>query len=373
MVVGCILSFLTSFNNRKFDFPDIRIVITQIFEIGDMVLTLPFISALKNYFPNSRVTVICGKSLIPLVQLFPIIDDFIVYNSPAARSTTLRSFNFFKEVLILIRKMFKLNPDIIIDIRGDICIAFVSLLCLIKNHKMKYLNRCLVYFKKSFLKSKQHEVDKQIFLLHMLVGKNVKFSFSPLLLKSYRKKIPIKFKILKSYLVFHLGAGWEFRILPYETTLETINLILRNTELNIVLTGSKEDLKFFNIAKVIERLPVTDRIVNMVGKTTFYELYCLINNAKLYIGPDTGITHLAALLGKPTIALYGPNIPEKIGPYNVNQNVQVIYHKLKCSPCKQIKCKFPDKYCMSYISPEEIVGRVLEFIDVDKNTRNGKR
>ena len=56
-------------------------------------------------------------------------------------------------------------------------------------------------------------------------------------------------------------------------------------------------------------------VVNLAGKLAFWEVALLIGSSKVYIGPDTAVTHLAASTGTPTVALYGPTNPVKWAPW----------------------------------------------------------
>ncbi|MCD4689933.1 glycosyltransferase family 9 protein, partial [bacterium] len=89
----------------------------------------------------------------------------------------------------------------------------------------------------------------------------------------------------------------------------------------------------------------------------------LLSLADVYIGSDTGVTHLAAAVGTPVVALFGPGDPRRFGhggPRDV-----VLYHKQNCSPCPQSGCDW-DGACMKAITVDEVaaaVTRVLEAVD----------
>ena len=96
------------------------------------------------------------------------------------------------------------------------------------------------------------------------------------------------------------------------------------------------------------------RVVRLDGKLTWAELSALIAGARVYIGPDTAITHLAAAAGAPTVALYGPTDPRLWGPWPCGGlepwwkatgtiqrrgNVWLVENPLPCLPCQLEGCE----------------------------------
>jgi heptosyltransferase-3 len=82
--------------------------------------------------------------------------------------------------------------------------------------------------------------------------------------------------------------------------------------LRVVLTGGPDPVERTAVAAIAQALPSA---VNLAGKLTLAEAAFLLSQARLYIGPDTAITHLAAALGIPIVALFGPSDPVKWGPW----------------------------------------------------------
>ncbi|MCB8942912.1 MAG: glycosyltransferase family 9 protein [Ardenticatenaceae bacterium] len=98
---------------------------------------------------------------------------------------------------------------------------------------------------------------------------------------------------------------------PVERFVLLANHIIRKHKARLVLVGAAEDTP---IAKdIIGLLPVP--IINLVGKLKLGELGALCEVANLYVGIDTGTTHIAAAVGCPTLAIFGPTNPTISGPY----------------------------------------------------------
>ena len=118
-------------------------------------------------------------------------------------------------------------------------------------------------------------------------------------------------------------------------------------------------------------------VVRLDGKLDWAELSALIAGARVYVGPDTAITHLAAAAGTPTIALYGPTDPRLWGPWprgglerswaaagTIQQrgNVWLVQNPLPCLPCQLEGCERRlDSH--SQCLDELAVGQVIAAVD----------
>ena len=112
------------------------------------------------------------------------------------------------------------------------------------------------------------------------------------------------------------------------------------------------------------------------GQLRWPEIAALIAGARLYVGPDTSVTHLAAATGCPTVALYGPTDPRQWGPWPAHglptpwaaagtvqqrRNVWLVQNPLACLPCQQEGC---DRHlasraqCLDELTPTQVLAAV---------------
>ena len=84
--------------------------------------------------------------------------------------------------------------------------------------------------------------------------------------------------------------------------------------LRVVLTGSGAADEVAYIGALARAVPGA---INLAGKLTLSQTACLLSDARAYVGPDTAVTHMAAALGMPVVALFGPSDPVKWGPWPV--------------------------------------------------------
>ena len=83
--------------------------------------------------------------------------------------------------------------------------------------------------------------------------------------------------------------------------------------LRVLLTGSQDPDELAYVERICQQLPPDT--INLAGRLSLSQSACLLSRAKLYVGPDTVMTHIAAAVGAPTLALFGPSNPVKWGPW----------------------------------------------------------
>lgn len=117
-----------------------------------------------------------------------------------------------------------------------------------------------------------------------------------------------------------------------------------------------------------------DKLENLSGKTSLQELANSLNECKLYIGNDSGTTHIARALNIPSIIIFGP-MPfswcspwsvlgtDKRGEYYITENTISIQKNLTCVPCKQKTCPLKHHDCMRLITPEEVLDLGYKLLD----------
>jgi lipopolysaccharide heptosyltransferase II len=122
-----------------------------------------------------------------------------------------------------------------------------------------------------------------------------------------------------------------------------------------ILFGTKND------AAIGEQIAATigDHCVNRIGQTTLDQLIAELRDCRLLLTNDTGTMHLAALLGVPVVAIFGSTEPRLTGPLG-NGHI-VLRHHVECSPCFLRECPI-DFRCMNVVSADEVAHAVLSML-----------
>lgn len=154
----------------------------------------------------------------------------------------------------------------------------------------------------------------------------------------------------------HIGAGRAIKEWPASRLAETGAWAVRERDAAIVLTGSSADRA--RADEVRRALPAGATIIDTVGTAPLLTLAAVLSRLSLFVTPDTGPMHLAAVIGTPLVALFGPSSPERWGP--LSTDARIVRIDLPCSPCNRIRnpparCQGHTPDCMDGIT----VGRVI--------------
>ncbi len=131
--------------------------------------------------------------------------------------------------------------------------------------------------------------------------------------------------------------------------------IAEERNLPAVLLGGGGDAK---AAQELVRLAPS--MVNLAGRTSLLETAAVIQRAHLVIGVDTGLTHMAVALKRPTVALFGATCPYL---HTRSENALVLYKPLPCSPCRRrptCNATFP---CMAALHEEDVMNAARRLLD----------
>jgi lipopolysaccharide heptosyltransferase II len=138
-----------------------------------------------------------------------------------------------------------------------------------------------------------------------------------------------------SLVAIHLGAGAysKARIWPVERFAVVARNLINANNASIIIVGGPDEV---GAAADLERLIKSPSVHNLAGKTTIHETAALIERCKLFVGNDSGPMHIAAAVGTPVVAVFGPSNKDAWGPYappgKPNPNHVVTRH-LPCQPC----------------------------------------
>jgi 3-deoxy-D-manno-octulosonic-acid transferase/heptosyltransferase-1 len=148
-------------------------------------------------------------------------------------------------------------------------------------------------------------------------------------------------------------SRWQTKLWPEAKFAKLATEMVERLRATIVFTGSAEDRE--EIAALMDEAG-GGGLYNWAGETNLRELAYLCKRAGVVISTDSGPMHLAAVLGTPVVALFGPTAPWRTGPYgNVHR---VLRMDRDCSPCFQRSCEAVE--CMAAIEVNDVYQAVIE-------------
>ncbi|HVZ46575.1 MAG TPA: glycosyltransferase family 9 protein [Ramlibacter sp.] len=180
--------------------------------------------------------------------------------------------------------------------------------------------------------------------------------------------------------VLHVPSMWTYKQWdPLKFRAVAAGLVERGWQ--VVLTGTAGARDQAGIAQVRD-VAQAPALLDASGQLDFNQLAGLLGRAALYIGPDTSVSHLAAAVGTPTLAVFGPTNPQRWGPWPATEaapirfarsaglqatgNVTLIQASLPCVPCSRAGCE--DHHasrsdCLLQIQPETVLAQALAILE----------
>ena len=146
------------------------------------------------------------------------------------------------------------------------------------------------------------------------------------------------------FLAVHVSAGRDVKQWPPERFADVAAAIARGHAMSVVLTGTAEDRPL--VDRAIARLSAMGvDPMRVDGTTDVVMLAAVLQQARLLITADTGPMHLAAAVGTPLVAVFGPSMPWRYGP--LGRESRVVRIDLPCSPCNRIR--LPPVRCQGHV------------------------
>lgn len=160
------------------------------------------------------------------------------------------------------------------------------------------------------------------------------------------------------WIVIQPGARWLNKRWPVEKYAELVRqLAAARPDVRFAILGSGDDCEAG--AAIARANP--QRTLDLTGKISLPEMIEWIRLSELMISNDTGPMHVAAALGKPVLAIFGPTEPRRTGPYRQLQNVVRV--DLPCAPCLKPHCTYSKPMeCLQAISPELVFSRATSLL-----------
>ncbi|MGD8230162.1 MAG: lipopolysaccharide heptosyltransferase I [Desulfobacteraceae bacterium] len=343
------------------------ILIIKLSAIGDVVHALPFLDVLKKNFPEARVDWVVEEESSQVIEAHKGIDKVIISRRKSWQKRLLKGRRrpaAIKEIIQFLRVLRSEQYDLVIDLQGLFKSAIITGLSRGKRKIGPHWGRegsgIFLTERPFFVDPEMHAVDKYLKVAEYLGCEK----------DSWRGHIPIREsdkrsidKILRDrgmrdphLLAINPFAKWSTKLWESERFAALADRLQRELACHIVFTGSRQDR--VEIDAIIDRME--KKPVNLAGQTSLKQLAYLYSKCRLLLTTDTGPMHIAAAMGCPVVALFGPTAPWRTGPYG--EGHRVIRDEIECSPCFNKRCDHLS--CMKNITVDKVFETVKEQINV---------
>lgn len=316
---------------------------------------LPCAAALRELYPQAKITWIVHPQFSTFVPEPPVVDEVIYFDKKAFSKMSVGKK--IKEIFRM-RKLLRAKKfDLVLDLQG-----------LFKSAVIAWLTGCgrrfgyndmregsgLISHPVHGANDKGHIVQQYLDVIRFLGSKVIEpvFPMPELLAEKQNMKHVLEKKFpstgSENIVVLVPGAGWITKEWPETYFIELAQKLLAIGKRIVLAGGPAEIAKNTLIAQALPQ----EAVLDLTGKTDLRELAALMANVGLCIGGDTGPVHIAAAMGCRIIALFGASSGHRAGPYG--KKVTIISTTETCAPCFKRKCPL-HKNCMQKITVAEVL------------------
>lgn len=351
------------------------LIITQRY-LGDTLLITPLIHSLKQAYPASQIHVLLPKGNAGILEGNPEITELVFFPHPTGIWKGIRFLTtLFRRFDLAISLQTSDRTTLCAIIAGQNSLGFIDRETRKNWWKKLLLSRHLVF-------EGQHAVIENLRFCQLLGIKAIPALIAPQ--STQTSSLSPK----KPYAVLHIMPQWRFKQWHINGWLELIDFLIQKG-LSIVLSGSKHPEEQDYLNKIIHASPHS--LFNLAGMVSIAELSDIITSAEVYIGPDTGITHLAAATGTNVIALFGPTDPKIWAPWPANyaqltspfthkgsqtvNNVTILQDVIErdCMPCRGEGCnkhRNSHSLCLDSLTSSQVIYAIQTIFSSACHTSN---
>ncbi len=344
-----------------------KILVVQLWGIGETILTLPAIEALRNKFPKAEIVVLSTSRN----------KDVFLKNEDINKIIEIK-LNLFSVLSFILKNIKKY--DLIIDMEEYLNIsAIMSFFAGRRIIGYSHNSRAKLYTQKVKYNDKQHAVQTFLDLVRALnvnysIEKLPKLSFSKAdknFVDRFLKNNDVKNSDFVVCVAPGAAESAKARMWPYDRYAELCDEIISKYNAKIVFTGIPEENDL--IKSLQDKMENKDKTINAAGQINLNQLFYIMTKCKLFVGNDAGPMHIAAAQGIKTLGLFGPNLPVRFGPYGKGNIGLYKGYNCQFSPCINVHkgqvpdCLYPKnsndyQKCMKNISVNDALKEVEELI-----------
>jgi ADP-heptose:LPS heptosyltransferase len=299
--------------------------------LGDFILALPTLMTLRKAFPEAKPVIMGYPRILELVEKRFYAEEIVSVDQRGMASFFVRGgdldpglsqyFGTFDLIVVFGKET---EGSIIINLKR-VCRGQIIHLNSFppRDERIHMTDHLLRELRRN--QSSVEEQDPQLFLNRSDQAWG----------KSYCKKKGLTEEEKANAIVLHPGSGSRKKLWPLERFMELVHSFRVHTPSRLLIVMGPAEAG--GIQKTFESIqwemgstaPVLVKGLSLIG------LASVIQGCRVFIGNDSGITHMAAALGVPTVAIFGPTDPKIWAPRG--KNVAVVRGDASCAPCPQDK------------------------------------
>jgi predicted lipopolysaccharide heptosyltransferase III len=324
-----------------------QILVIKLRYIGDVLLCTPAIESLKKSFPEASITVMVNAGTEEILRRNPYLDHVVA----------LPQNKEWRSQMDLIRGLRSKRFDLALDLTdGDrsAILGFLSGASYRVGFNSEHRWRGILYHQVIEAdRQGMHAVD---YHLEMVQAMGCKVDHQgPRLYPSDQDRLVVERALFEKglpvngpFIVMHPGSRWWFKSWPSERFINLAEQLHETLGYSVVMVGGSKDMRAAE--EIVSACG--SWVKTLAGQISVLQLAALVQRAALFVGNDAGPMHIAAAMGTPVVALFGPTDPRVWGPWGIGH--EVIWKQMDCNPCWQSDCQRGELNCMRQITVDEV-------------------
>ena len=352
----------------NFKYPVKKILVVNLGGIGDVLLSQPALRALKNLYPQTHMTFLGVPRVCDLIRDFKIFDEVVGFLAYEERARTF-GISRFIDIMRLLRRLRQERYDLAINMRtiaswpSAIKMALLFF-CIGARHTLgRDTNGRGFFFEEKVFEpifGDRHEIDYGLQAVALLGAdisdESIVLNVSPLSrleVDSLLEKEGIGKN--EDIIGIHIG-GIATRRWPLEYFAQLIKNIRRETGWPVVVAAGPGEEYLGNRLKEL----TGGGFVSMAGRLDVSCLAAFIQRCALSVSGDTGPMHIAAVLHRPQVAIFGGGPLAHYDPRRISKKAVVFSSYSKCGPCWKLSCS--SLACLKDTRPSDVTQAALGLI-----------
>ena len=330
-----------------------RVLVVRLRSIGDAVLSTPSLFALKRFLPNASIDVLLEDWVAPVLDGFAFVDNVLTVvrssiSSRARVAARLRANHY----------------DIVYNLHGGTTATLLTRATGAK-HRVGYQDyqyaRLHNHLAPSPLalwnRDKTHSVEQQLALLGwtgvpVTDRPRTQLTVTATASAETAQRLARVGFAGKSFAVIHPAAAFDTKQWATENFGRVIAALATNGLPTIVITGPKETA----LVDALQRKSATP--IAALTNLTLPEVTALLSQARLFVGNDSGIAHIAAAVETPSVVVFGSSNRAHWRPW-ATRPAEMVFDELDCQPCHGYYCeKFDQPECIRGVAVERVMAAV---------------
>ncbi|HQZ95184.1 MAG TPA: glycosyltransferase family 9 protein [Pyrinomonadaceae bacterium] len=343
--------------NSEIDWSNVkRILVVKLRSIGDTVLATPSLIALRRFVPNAQIDILLEDWVAPLIEGHDAIDNVISVGKSSP------------ERLKVAQQLRRQNYDVAFNLHGGTTATFFTAASRAKHrvgfadYQYSFLYNHLLSSASDFWKSEfTHSAEQQLALIGF-VGVPVEDRPKTRLVVNEKVAAQVRTACVsgrneaKGFALIHPASAFVTKQWPTESFAKTAEFLVAKS-LNVFAVAGKNETAILDKLKKLSNVPITT-----FNDLSLPEITALASQAKIFVGNDSGIAHIVAAVGTPSVVVFGSSNRNHWRPWT-DAPSDIVYEEFACQPCPGYECKeFGEPKCILSVRPKAVFSALSRLL-----------